>query len=476
MTRRLPPLLCPLILFAAVSFGAPAIFPVRPSANARYLVDAAGRPFPILGRSSWLVASLSAADQEIYFADCQRHGYTTLEFSLINHDPRGHRVPFDDRGDAPFLKSLDGRPWDGKLAGKPPEAGPDFTTPNERYWERIDALLKRCESHGLLALVFPAYVGYNGDTDQGWMKEMVANGPDRMRAYGAFVARRYRDQPNVVWMLGGDFGEFDGRQAAVERALIDGLVRGAPGGVPKLRSAEWSSESIGTDQPEFGRAITLNGAYSFNGYTADHARRAYATTWVRPAFLLEEPYDEEGAGGTNVNPHATPPVRRFLWWGLLGSIGGCISGNGYLWPFTAGVWKQHLDTAGARDMARLNAFVQSIAWYDLVPSGLGGMRRLVTKGGSCERAPDYIAAAATPDGQLLVAYCPPDRWGPFAVDLGGLRGPARVRWFDPTSGAYRDGPADLPNDGPHIFEVPGKNAGGAFDWVLVIDVPSTPAD
>jgi hypothetical protein len=379
-------------------------------------------------------------------------------------------VPFDDRGLAPFLKRLDGKPWDGKLQYVDANAeAPDFSTPNEEYWKDIDGVLARCARDGILAFVFPSYVGYNGNTAQGWMKEMEVNGAERMRAYGEFIARRYRDQHNLVWMLGGDHGEFTAAQTIVEHALIEGLVNGAPGGTVKLRSAEWQSETIGTDQAEFGAYITLNGVYSFDGYTADHSRRAYAFTPVRPAFLLEEPYDEEFTDGTNVNPHASQPVRRFQWWGWLGSIGGYISGNGYVWPFVGDSWRQHLDTRGARDLAHLNSFIKSIAWHDLVPSGLGGMRPLITQGGSCERAVDYIAAAATLDGRLLVAYCPPDRWGSFQVDLRAMSGQCHARWFDPTDGTYKNIDSSIPNNGPHPFNVPGKNAAGALDWVLVID-------
>jgi hypothetical protein len=460
-----------IVLAAAGSARcAPVVFPVRPSENARYLVDANGQPFPILGRASWAVASLSPDGLDTYFADSLKRGYTAMEFALVFHDPRENHAPLDDRGNAPFLKRLDGRPWDGKLKyDSIATEAPDFTTPNEKYWQGIDALLRRCESSGVLAFAFPAYVGWAGNTDQGWMKEMVANGPARLRTYGEFIARRYRGQSNLVWMLGGDFGEFDAVQAAVEHALIDGLTQGAPGGALKLRSAEWTSESIGTDQPEFGRYITLNGAYSFDGYTADHSRRAYANTPVRPAFLLEEPYDEEFTDGTNVNPHASQPIRRFQWWGWLGSIGGYISGNGYVWPFSGKAWRSHLDTQGARDMARLNAFIASIAWQQLVPSGLGGQRLLITKGGSCVRAPDYVAAAASLDGSLLVAYSPPDRWGPFTVDMSVLRGPSRARWFDPTNAIYQNIAENLPNTGIHTFNVPGKNSAGQLDWVLVID-------
>lgn len=457
------------LLGAAVAPAVPAHFPVRPSDNARFLVDAAGRPFPILGRSSWYLAHLSPADLDVYLADSVQRGYTALEFSFIGRDPRGRHVPFNHRKQAPFRKRLDGQRWDGTLTyTDAAKEAPDFTTPNEEYWQDLDAVLARCERAGMLAFVFPAYVGYGGNTAQGWMKELEVNGPERLRAYGEWVARRYRRQANLVWMLGGDHGKFQPAQAAAEQGLIDGLLAGGAGGPLKLRSAEWESETISTDDPDFGRYITLNGAYSFDGYTADHARRAYAFTPVRPAYLLEEPYDEEHVDGTNVNPHASQPVRRFQWWGWLGAIGGYIAGNGYLWPFADDAWKQHLDTPGQRDMGHLNAFVRSIAWETLVPSGLGGQRVLITKNTSQERAPDYVAAAAALDGSLLVAYSPPDRWGPFEVDLAALRGPIHARWFDPTAGTYQEIAPALPNTGPHAFTPPGKNAAGAADWVLVL--------
>ena len=102
--------------------------------------------------------------------------------------------------------------------------------------------------------------------------------------------------------------------------------------------------------------------------------RAYnGPTPARPAFLLEEPYDEEGGDGDSTNANATQPVRRFQWWGWLSTIGGYISGNGYVWLFTGTTWQQHLNSQGTQDMGRLNAFVKSIGWSQLVPSGLGGL-------------------------------------------------------------------------------------------------------
>jgi len=215
--------------------------------------------------------------------------------------------------------------------------------------------------------------------------------------------------------------------------------------------------------------------YSWTGKVAYHGRRAYARG-NEPSFLLEEPYDQEGPDadpfgtGVTVNPSATQPVRRFQWWGWLSTIGGYISGNGYVWPFNSG-WQNHLDTSGTRDMTRLNAFINSIPWYNLVPSGLGGMRNLLILGGSASTNADYVTAAATLDGKLLVAYLPPAHNGSITVDMGAMSGLVRARWFDPTSAAYSDAGTALTNSGPHSFFQTVNNSAGANDWVLVLDVP-----
>ena len=166
-----------------------------------------------------------------------------------------------------------------------------------------------------------------------------------------------------------------------------------------------------------------------------------------------------------MNPSATQPVRRFQWWGWLSTIGGYMSGNGYVWPFNAG-WNTHLDTQGARDMARLNAFVRTIPWSQLVPSGLGGMKTLITAGGGSSTA--VVTAAATPDGRLLVAYVPPAHSGSITVDMTAMSGTTLARWFNPTTAAYTT-IGTFPNSGTQVFNPPGNNGSGYSDWVLQLD-------
>ena len=468
--------------FAATASGL-AAFPVQYSANEKYLVDQNGMPFPIMGRTAWFITSVSMTDYHTFIDDTAARGYDAIELHVVNHDPRGNKPPFNGNGDAPFLKRLDGANWNGSLTyGDINKEAPDFSTPNEAYWNFVDGLLTYCEGKGILVFLFPAYVGFQGG-DQGWMKEMVANGATKLQFYGGWIATRYRKQKNLVWMMGGDKGSFDAGQSNMENALLSGL-KSVTGEQSIYFSAEWDSGMIATDQVTFGGAMTLNGVYSFTGDVNRLGCKAYLHRPIEPAFLLEEPYDEEGPDGNHANPSATQPVRRFQWWGWLSATAGYISGNGYVWPFRPPAWydfwrprtrdwRDHLDTQGSRDMARLNAFMRSIAWYQLIPSGLNGMRTLIAAGGgSSVRSNDYVAAAATSDGTLFVAYIPSAHTGAITVDMTGISGSSQACWFDPTSGGYKDIADGLAGTSTRVFTPPGHNSAGDSDWVLMIAAAS----
>ncbi|MBI3528514.1 MAG: DUF4038 domain-containing protein [Betaproteobacteria bacterium] len=444
--------------------------------------DQNGAPFPILGRTAWFITSLAETDYKTFIDDTVAKGYNAIEFHVVNHDVRGNNPPFGNNptlggnGVLPFTKRLDMTAWAGSLSYTTDinAEAPDFSQPNEPYWTHVDALLAYAESKGVLCFMFPAYAGAGGGAE-GWMREMVANGSIKMQTYGAFLAARYKTRGNIVWMLGGDFGTaFTDPELAVEQAMLAGM-KSIGGQTSRNFSAEWNSDSIYTDEidPILQQAGTLQGAYSFRGNVNTYARSGYAYPSVMPTFLLEEPYDEEGPDGNNVNSSAIQPVRRFQWWGWLSGIGGYISGNGYVWPFNSlppsDDWRLHLNTQGARDMARLNAFVRSIAWYNLVPSGLAGMNTLVVDN-SLPDSIAYVAAAATPDGTLLVAYVPPDYPpGSITIDMTGMSGPVRARWFNPASAAFMS-IGTFPTTGTSTsFTPPGNNGTGFTDWVLVLE-------
>ena len=447
-----------------------AAFPAQVSDDKRHLVDQRGKPFPILGRTAWFIISQPEKGYQKFVENTLAHGHNAIEFAVITHWPTGNHAPFNGEGELPFLKRLNGSDWDGKLTYHSlSQEAPDLTSTNEKYWRFVDRFLAYCEAKGLLVFMFPAYVGYNGE-EQGWMKELVANGKEKSWAYGAWIANRYRGQKNIVWMLLGDMGIFNDEQKMAEQALIDGLKS-----VKNQHSTQYTAESYSgenaADNVQFGHEMTLNGVYTWELKVPVPylGRKGYAHEPPMPAFLLEEPYDEEGPDGNNYNPNATQPVRRFQWWGWLSTIAGYISGNGYVWPFIDPVWQQHLETQGAQDMMRLNQFIKSVEWWKLVPAGLNGMKNIIAGPANIDTAASYVSAAAARDGSFLVAYIPPAHKGNVKVDLSVLDKPGFAYWFDPTDGRY------IPVEGSPVsntfireFIPPEKNHAGESDWVLLV--------
>jgi len=125
-------------------------------------------------------------------------------------------------------------------------------------------------------------------------------------------------------------------------------------------------------------------------------------------------------------------------------------------------------------MAHLTALFAPRAWYNLVPDT---NHTVVTAGFGTYSSSGYVSdnnyltAARTADGSLVVAYAPV--LGQFTVDMSKLSAPAVARWYDPSSGAYIPiSGSPFTNSGLHNFTPPGNNADGDGGWVLVLETNS----
>jgi hypothetical protein len=228
-----------------------------------------------MGRTAWCVISQSEDNYMKFIENTVSHGYNSIEMSVICHWPQSNYPPHNGRGDLPFERRLDGSVWNGSLVYSGMSSlAPDLTTPNEQYWAFVDSFLNYCESKGILVFFFPAYLGYNG-TNEGWMKELLANGTERTNTYGKWVANRYRNQKNLVWMILGDMGKFTPEQKTAEAALIDGL-KSVSGQQSTFYSSEPGSGENSADQEYFGPA----GKTISLVWLADHDRRLHGRQWI----------------------------------------------------------------------------------------------------------------------------------------------------------------------------------------------------
>jgi hypothetical protein len=118
---------------------------------------------------------------------------------------------------------------------------------------------------------------------------------------------------------------------------------------------------------------------------------------------------------------------------MLSGATGQLYGNKYTWPFLE-EWQAHLNTVGSRQMTYVTNLFAQHRWFDLVPdddhsvvvSGYGlysGYGRAFA-GTRPYRPPrrgqdtNYVTAARTPDGRLVMAYVPEGQT--IGVDMSKL--------------------------------------------------------
>ncbi len=434
--------------------------PVKLSADHRYLVDRNGSPFFIHGDTAWsLLVQLNRADAERYLAERARSGYNALIVNLLEHK-FADNPPNNLEGVGPFLTPG------------------DFSTPSERYFKHADWVLRKAEENGILVFLFPCYFGVGGG-DEGFWKELNANGARKSREYGRFLGGRYRNFTNIIWVHGGDYSPPE-NTAGVSHALeiLLGIKEQDP---DKLHSYHGVRSTTSLDHAKFAPYLQLNGVYTGDDLgrrgTPDEpykmSLREYNRRDARPNYLIEARYEDltgSTYGGTYTSDRGR--LRRQAYWAVLSGCAGHFFGNHPVWPFRPG-WDgpNGVGSPANGDMSRLASIFASRAWHMLVPDQ---NHETVTAGYGVFEQADYVTAARSADGGLVMAYVPPTNAATrtLRIDMSRLHGQVTAQWFSPATGSFtRITDSPFPNAGLREFVTPGDNGTRDNDWVLILEAP-----
>src|ERR1700733_823708 len=421
---RIPCLFALALLCCSQFAGAADIYPVTVGADHRHLADQTGAPFLVQGDAAWsLISGLRNEEAEKYLEDRSSKGFNSVIVNLIEHQFRG---PVDRYGQNPFT-----------VPG-------DFSTPNEKYFAHADWVIRKAGEKGIQVFLAPIYLGYIG-TNEGWVKEVLANGPEKSREWGRYVGKRYASFNNIVWLIGGD------RNPDTAREGVDAIVQGIKEFDKRhIFSAHCHPENSALDQYAQEGWVDLNTTYTYNivhcMLLSDHQR-----TPATPFVLIESTYEGE-------HNASAVQIRRQAYWAILSGATGQFMGNRPIWLFDPG-WEAALNYVGSQDMTRLKELFTSRPWYQLVPDD---KHEVVVDGLGEFRGLDYLAAARTTDGATVIAYMPTSR--EITVDMTKVAGKeAKAWWFDPRTGKSVS-ISTIPTVGKHKFDPPGEG-----DWVLLLD-------
>jgi hypothetical protein len=434
-------------------------FPLKIGVSRRFLVDQNDIPFLIMGDSAHGLMSISPAEQEAFFAGRAAEGVNALWVELLCSTYSSTCPTYNGYNDTPpFTRTV-------AVTGTVPVF--DLSTPNPAYFGMVDNMLNLAANHGIVIFLDPTETG-------GWLTTFQSNGASKDFNYGAYLGNRYKNYPNIVWQNGNDFQTWSN---PADDAVVSGIANGIKSADPEhIQTVELdfdSSDSL--EDPTWAPIVQLNTAYSYYPQY-DRMLTAYNRTvngQPVPAYFLEGVYEYQTYEGGYSGPHE---LRAQEYWVMLSGAAGQMYGNATLYPFPNNWNAPGWDTTpGFVQFTYANNLFATRAWYNLVPdqshsvvtSGLGTYS---TTG--LGNTSNYLTAARTSDGSLVMAYMPTART--ITVDMTKLAGPATARWYDPSSGEFTTIPGSpYANSGSHPFTPPSHNSSGDPDWVLVLESSAT---
>jgi hypothetical protein len=407
-------------------------WPLRLSSQGNYLEDQAGKPFQIVGDAGWeLTTQISDADAITYLDDRLDKGFNAIEIRVIGRSFQDN-APNDFHDNAPFTNGPD-----------------DWSARNESYWSRIDAIIAAMKARNLLAIVFPAYLGSNCSSSEGWCEDMLAQSTTTLEAYGAWIGARYAPSAgygNVLWMTGGDY---DAAATSDTQVRNDAVVTGVRSAFPDaLFGVEPGPGTIG-GVDNYTSVVDINCVYEYND-VAGQVQRAYEAG--APFMLNEATYENEH--GSSVILQKSIALITVLGGGLVGQIFGSCP----LWNFAASYalqwcdsgsgpyfdsWQHNLDSPGSVAIGNIGKLMRSRKWWTFVPDYTNAV--MTNSKGRFSDLTDgvlnfimhrtgdtgYHATAREAGGETVMVWAP--NTNTITIDMTKIAGSqAKAWWWDPS--------------------------------------------
>jgi hypothetical protein len=421
---------------------------LRVSDNHRYLVHRDGTPFFYLGDTAWeLFHRLNREDTERYLENRRQKGFTVIQ--------------------AVVLAEFDGLHTPNAY-GETPLRNDDPTQPNEAYFRHVDAVVKMAEAKGLYIGMLPTWG--NKVVKGSWEKTApVIFNPENALVYGRFIGSRYKNAPNIIWILGGDRDPTN--VVPVWRAMAQGVREGDAGRhlITFHPNGRHSSSEVLHNEPWLDFNMAQSGHNRRDNNNDEIIDRDYARSPVKPCMDGEPRYEN--------HPIDWKPkengwfddydVRQAAYWALFAGAHGHTYGCHDIWQFhtpqreaisfARGVWTESMDLPGARQVGYAGALIESRPMLARIPD-----QSILAS--EVEAGADRVRATRGEDYAFV--YVPTGK--PVRVKLDLLSGKELAAWwFDPRTGAARR-IGTVANRGEREFTPPGT-PGRGNDWVLVLD-------
>lgn len=433
---------------------------LRVSKNGHYLMTRDGKPFFWLGDTGWLLFSKLKREQvETYLDNRQKKGFNVIQVMVL------HGLQDTDAyGDSALVAGDVATPCVVPGSRMGVSGGYDF-------WDQVDFVVDQAAHRGIYIAMVPIW---GANVRAGLISPLQA------RKYASFLAMRYRDKPNVIWVNGGDVLGSD--SAAIWNIIgttLHGedrnhLVSFHPFG--RTASFDWFGNAPWLDFNMFqsghrrDNQDTVGRAFGENNWK--YVRQAYAESPDKPVLDAEPSYEgiPQGLHDTTQPRWTASAVRRYAYWSVFaGACGFTYGDNAVMQMYRPGdglgaygvrqYWYQAVDAPGAGQMQYLKRLMTSRPYFSRVFD-----TSIIANQGARN---DFLAATRGKDYAFVYTW----NGRPIDIYMGKLEGArSKAYWYNPRNGETRV-IGIFVNRRITRFVPPGIEENGN-DWVLVLDATS----
>lgn len=426
------------------------------SDNHRYLQFENGKPFFWLGDTGWLLPErLDRAEVQYYLQKCHEAGFNIIQIQVMDGVPS-----YNIYGQQSLPAG-----WD--LSKADPEG-------IYSYWDHLDYIVKTAEQNGIYIGMVPI-----------WGSQVKAGNinVEQAKAYGTFLANRYKKSPNIVWMMGGDIQGnilpeiWKSLATTIKSIDKNHLMTYHPRG--RYTSAKWWSKAKWIDfhtfqsgHRKYGQRMG-NKDYPIPDNTEEDNWMYVDSTWaykpIKPVLDSEPSYEgiPKGLHDPNEERWQDYDVRRYAYWSVFaGSCGHTYGNNSIMQMLKPGYptgygkngaekpWYDALNDPGFNQMRYLKYLMLTMPYFDRIPDS----SIIVGKNGE-----QYARLLATRGNDYMMIYNYLCR--PMQIDLRKVTGDQKMVWWMDASNGQLEYLGEFGNKITTF--VPRKNHSGINDGVLI---------
>ncbi|MES2773819.1 MAG: glycoside hydrolase family 140 protein [Bacteroidota bacterium] len=425
--------------------------------NKRCFVTADGKPFFWLGDTGWLLFVKTKREQAIqYLDDRKAKGYNVIQVMVVHDLDLGVNVY-----------------GDSALHNK--DVSQPITTPGKNFakaaeydfWDNVDFVIDEAAKRGIYMALVPVWGG-------NIKRVSVKQATD----YASFLAKRYRNKTNIIWLNGGDIkgGDALDKWNAIGKTLrtIDKnhLITFHPRG--RNSSSEWFHNASWLDfnmfqsgHRSYAQDTSANEKLHYGEDNWRYVNYDYKLKPTKPTLDGEPSYEDIPYGlHDGKEPYWQDyEIRRYAYWSVFaGACGFTYGHNSVMQYYTPGdsgisffpkiIWQDGLAAPGAGQMQYLKKLMLSKSYFDRVPD----QSMIVDNGEKYDR----ILATRGKDYALIYTYTGRN----FKVKMGKIEGKkVMVSLLNPRTGVLSKYNL-FDNTGVIDIKLSGEAKPGN-DWVFV---------